>query len=446
MKIVISGAGAIGFHLAELLSKENQDITLIDRELDVLRQADRHLDVLTVHGDVSSLEVLRQANVGDAKLFIAVTTSESTNILTSVLAKKMGAKKTIARISDVDKLHDENRQFFEKIGVDVLISPQQLAAKEIKRLIERATFTDLFEFENGKISIVGFTLDTSSPIVNKTIEQVDNMDEEWKFRGVALLRDHKTIIPKGSTVLLKGDHLYLSAKRESIERIKKFVGRQLKDIRKVMIVGGSSLTLITAKEIEKEYSVTVVLEDEDQAKYFVSQLHRSLVIVVDPSDVDALKEEGLEQMDAFIALTPNFESNIVTSLMAEEFGVYKTIALVENVNYTHISQNIGIDTIINKKLIAANSIFRFVRKGKVAAIAGLHGVDAEIIEFIVHKKNRLLNHPIKNLHFPEKSIIAGVVRGDQSFVPEGDSFLELGDKVIVLALPEAIQTLEKIFK
>ncbi|HKK87305.1 MAG TPA: Trk system potassium transporter TrkA [Saprospiraceae bacterium] len=446
MKIVISGAGAIGFHLAELLSKENQDITLIDRDLDVLRQADRHLDVLTVHGDVSSLEVLRQANVGDAKLFIAVTTSEATNILTSVLAKKMGAKRTIARISDVDKLHDENRQFFEKIGVDVLISPQQLAAQEIKRLIERATFTDLFEFENGKISIVGFTLDTSSPIINKTIEQVDNLDEEWKFRGVALLREHKTLIPKGSTLLQKGDHLYLSAKRESIERVKKFVGRQLKDIRRVMIVGGSSLTLITAKELEKEYSVTVVLEDEDQAKYFVSQLHRSLVVVADPCDVDALKEEGLEQMDAFIALTPNFESNIVTSLMAEEMGVYKTIALVENVNYTHISQNIGIDTIINKKLIAANSIFRFVRKGKVEAIAGLHGVSAEIIEFVVHKTNRLLNHPIKNLHFPDKSIIAGVVRGDQSFVPEGDSFLELGDKVIVLALPEAIHKLEKIFK
>ena len=174
-------------------------------------------------------------------------------------------------------------------------------------------------------------------------------------------------------------------------------------------------------------------------------LDKSLVIHADPGNVDVLKEEGLENMDAFVALTPNSEINIITSLMAEESGVYKTIALVDNVNYTHISQSIGIDTIINKKLIAANNIFRFVRKGKVEAIASLHGVEAEMIEFSIHKKNRLLRHPIKDLKLPKKSIVAGVIRGKEAFTPDGDFYLELNDKVIVLALPEAIHQVEKIF-
>jgi trk system potassium uptake protein TrkA len=213
-----------------------------------------------------------------------------------------------------------------------------------------------------------------------------------------------------------------------------------------MIIGGTRLALQTAKLLEKQYEVVVVVSDEQRGKYFVEQLHHSLIIHADTSNVNALKEEGLQRMDAFIALTPNSETNIITSLMAEEFGVYKTIALVENVNYTHISKNIGVDTIINKKLIAANKIFRFIRRGKVKEIISLKGVDAEVIEFELHKKNRLLKFPIRDLHLPAKSIIAGVVRGNESYIPDGDFRFELNDKVIVFAQPEAIHQVEEIFK
>ncbi len=446
MKIIIAGAGAIGFHLAELLTKENQDITLIDTDERVLSHVNRHLDVLTVRGDATSFQVLEQANIKKAKLFIAVTTTEKTNLLAAILAKQQGAKNTIARISNPEHLEENHKEKFKQLGVDVLISPQKLAALEIERLLQRASFTDLFEFEDGKISVVGFTLDTTCPLINHSIAYIDSLAEDFNFRGIALLRANDTIIPSGDTILRKGDHLYISTHSCSLEVAMKFVGKQLKTIKNVMIIGGTPLALRTAQQLERKYSVTVVMEDEQRAKRFVEQLNKSLVIHADPSNVDALKEEGLEKMDAFIALTPNSETNIITSLMAEEIGVYKTIALVENVNYTRISQNIGIDTIINKKLIAANNIFRFVRKGKVEAIASLHGVDAEIIEFEIHKKNRLLNHPIKDLHFPQKSIIAGIIRGEKSFVPDGDFYFEINDKVIVLALPEAIHQVEEIFK
>ena len=446
MKIVIAGAGAVGFHLAELLARENQNITLIDKNEDIIAQASRNLDVLTIHGDATSVEILEQAQVGRANLFISVTTSETTNLLSAILAKDLGTKNTIARINNVEHLTERNKARLRQLGVDVLISPQKLAANEIERLLQRASFTDLFEFEEGKISVVGFTLDTTCPLVNRSISQIDALNPDFIFRGIALLREQDTIIPNGETILRKGDHLYISTQNKCMEMAKDFVGKQLKPIKKVMIVGDSALALRTAKQIEKNYSVTIVLGNEERGKQFVQDLDRSLVIHADPGDVDALKEEGLENMDAFIALTPNSETNIITSLMAEELGVYKTIALVENVNYVHISQNIGIDTIINKKLIAANNIFRYIRKGKVEAIASLHGVEAEIIEFVIHKNNRLLKNPIKDLHFPSKSIIAGIIRGNESFVPDGDTYFQKDDKVIILSLPEAIHQVEEIFK
>lgn len=446
MKIVIAGAGAVGFHLAELLSKENQDITLIDIDDEVLMHASNILDVLTIRGDAASVEVLEEAQVAKAKLFIAVTTSEKTNLLLAILAKQVGAQKTIARINKAEYFHAVQKERFQQLGVDVLISPNQLAAQEIQRLLQRASLTDSFEFENGKMSVVGFTLDTSCPLINHTISEIDALNDDFIFRGVAILREGRTLIPRGETILRKGDHLYISTRKEYLDKAMHFVGKQLKPVKRVMIVGGTALAIKTAKLIDADYQVTIVMQDRKRERECVEILNNGLVIHADPSNIDTLKEEGLEKMDAFIALTPNSETNIITSLMAEELGVYKTIALVDNVNYTHISQNIGIDTIINKKLIAANNIFRFVRKGKVQAIASLHGVDAEMIEFEIHKRNRVIEHPIQDLHFPEKSIIAGVIRGEKSYIPEGDFQFELKDKVIVLALPEAIHQVEEIFK
>ncbi len=446
MKIVIAGAGAIGFHLAELLSKENQDITLIDSNEEVLTQVKRNLDILTIQGDAASFPVLEQAEINKSKLFISVTTSEKTNLLSAIIAKQLGAKKTIARISDMGHLEEANEERFHQMGIDVLISPERLAGMEIKRLLQRASFTDLFEFENGQISVIGFTLDNNCLLNNKSFHDIANAAEQRGFRCIALLRGHDTLIPSDNITLHKGDHLYISAPKEYIEDAMKFVGKQIKPIKRVMIVGGSNLALRTAQQIETLYDVKIVMNDEKKGKYFLQNLAKTMIICADPSDIEVLKEEGLENTDAFVALTPNSETNIITSLMAEELGVYKTIAQVENVNYTHISQNIGIDTIINKKLVAANNIFRFVRKGRVEAIASLHGVDAEIIEFNVHKKNRLLVHSIADLHLPRKSVIAGIVRNNKGIVPDLNFHLQINDKVIILALPEAIPQIEEIFK
>jgi trk system potassium uptake protein TrkA len=436
----------VGFHLAELLSFENQDIILIDTNQEVLDYAATHLDVLALRGDSSSMDVLEQANVQQAGLLLAVTTSEKTNMITAILAKRMGAKRTIARVRSGEYLEDDKNEIFKDLGIDALISPQQLAAKEIHRLVAQCSFTDVFEFEDGKINLVGFTINELSPLVNVRIRDLDEMSHGIDLNVIAILRGNHTIMPEGETILRLGDHVYFITKREQITKLEETVGIQRRKVRKVMILGGTQLGLITAKLLEQEYSVTLIEADKERCKELAEQLDSTLIINGRASNIELMEEEGLNNMDAFIALTPNSETNIIASLTAKNHGVFKTIAQVENKEYIHLSQRIGVDTLINKKLIAANNIFRYVRKGRIEAITSMQGVDAEVIEFVVHKKNRLTRTPIAKLHLPSTALIGGVVRGDESLIPDGDFVLQVNDKVIVFALPEAISRLEKLFR
>lgn len=446
MKIVIAGAGGVGFHLAELLAYENQDIALIDLDQDVLDYAATHTDVLTIRGDCASIDILEQANTPNADLVLAVTTSEKTNLITAILAKKMGAKKTIARVSNEEYLEVDQKKIFKELGIDNLISPIQLAAKEISKLVKQAYFTDIFEFEDGNINLVGVTLDEYSDLVDIGVRDLAAFSAKVDLRPIAILRNHQTIIPRGDTIFKRNDHVYFITKKDKIDDLKKIIDRREVEINNIMIIGGDELAQATALKLEKNYSVTLIEKDKNICKNLTESLEKTLVIHGNYSDFDLLIEEGLENMDAFIALAENAETNIIACLTAENHGVYKTIALVENKEYVHLSQNIGVDTLINKKLIAANNIFRYIRKGKVETIVTLHGVDAEVIEYQVHKSNQLTRKPIKNLHFPKAALIGSVIRNHESHFPTGDFQIEVGDKVIVFALPSAIARLDKLFR
>lgn len=445
MKIVIAGAGDVGFHLAKLLAEEQQDIILIDTNKEVLDYAQTHLDVLVLGGDSTSIKVLKDANVPEADLVLAMTTSENDNIVTCILAKKLGAKQTVARVNNHEYLSKDQKRIFEELGIDKIISPKEFATQEIERLLELCEATDNFEFEDGAATLVGVTLDDSSAYVGKALYEIDQ-SSAVVFKPVAILRKDTTILPRGNTILQKNDHLYFLANKKDINVILRETGKMLHKIKKVMIVGGSDVAVRTAKRLEKKYSVTIVAKEKSTCKKMTEELDKCMIIKGDPSNIELLKEEGLEEMDAFVALTDNSETNIITSLMAEEYGVFKTIAMVDNIDYTHISQNIGIDTLINKKLIAANNIFRFVRKGKIEAITSLHGVDAEVIEYEIHKSNRLTKHPIRALHFPNNAVIGSVIRDGENHIPTGDFQLQVGDKVIVFAMQEAISQVESLFR
>ncbi|MEN2283915.1 Trk system potassium transporter TrkA [Algoriphagus sp. SE2] len=445
MNIVIAGAGDMGYHLAEQLSFDNKDITLIDTDREVLEYVASKLDVLTVQGDSTSFEVLQQANVERASMVLAVTTSEKTNIVTAVLAKQLGAKRVMARVRNHSYLNPENVNYFNNLGIDNLISPTMLCSREIFNMIENSSFTEVFDFGGGKLNIVGITLDQYNPLVNQRIMDTKTNPIFEDIRIIAILRDQKTIIPRGSTIIRNNDHVFFISNKKNTESIMEVLGQKKVIIKNVMIIGGDDMALTTALRLEDHFRVTLVNKDKERCKWLAENLKNTLVINGDYKNIELLVEEGLEQMDAFLALTESSETNIITSLTAKNHGVYKTIAHVDTREYIHISHSIGVDSLINKKLVAANEISRYLKKGTVDAVSGIYGVDAEFIQYSVSKINRLIKKPLRELHFPDSAIVAGVIRGEEVFIPDGDFMLQMDDKAIVLALPEAKMPLEKLF-
>ncbi len=445
MNIVIAGAGDMGYHLAEQLSFDNKDITLIDTDREVLDYVASKLDVLTVQGDATAFEILKRANVNKASMVLAVTTSEKTNIVTAVLAKQLGAKRVMARVRNHSYMDDENLSYFKNLGIDNLISPTMLCSKHIFKMIENSSFTEVFDFEGGKLNIVGITLDQSNPLVNQRIMDTKSNPIFEDIRIIAILRDQKTIIPRGSTIIRNNDHVFFISSKKNTQSIMEVLGQVKHTIKNVMIIGGDDMALTTALRLEDHFRVTLINKDKERCKWLAENLKNSLVINGDYKNVELLIEEGLEQMDAFLALTESSETNIIASLTAKNHGVYKTIAHVDTREYIHISHSIGVDSLINKKLVAANEISRFLKKGSVDAVSGIYGVDAEFIQYSVCKNNRLIKKSLQELYFPDTAIVAGVIRGDKVFIPDGDFQLELNDKAIVLALPEAKIALEKLF-
>ncbi len=442
---MIAGAGDMGYHLAEQLSYDNKDITLIDTDREVLDYVSSKLDVFTVQGDATAFEVLKRANVNRASMVLCVTTSEKTNIVTAVLAKQLGAKRVMARVRNHSYLDPENLSYFKNLGIDNLISPTMLCSKHIFNMIENSSFTEVFDFEGGKLNIVGITLDQSNPLVNQRIMDTKSNPIFDDIRIIAILRDQKTIIPRGSTIIRNSDHVFFISSKKNTQSIMEVLGQVKHTIKNVMIIGGDDMALTTALRLEDHFRVTLINKDKERCKWLAENLKNSLVINGDYKNVELLIEEGLEQMDAFLALTESSETNIIASLTAKNHGVYKTIAHVDTREYIHISHSIGVDSLINKKLVAANEISRFLKKGSVEAVSGIYGVDAEFIQYSVCKNNRLIKKTLQELYFPDTAIVAGVIRGDKVFIPDGDFQLELNDKAIVLALPEAKTALEKLF-
>ncbi|MDH3243932.1 MAG: Trk system potassium transporter TrkA [Saprospiraceae bacterium] len=442
MKIVIAGAGDVGLNISKYLSLEAKEITLIDINPEPLEHARQQLDLLTIQGDAASFQVLREAHVEKAKLVLAVTTSESTNLITAILAKKMGAKQVVARVQNPELLASKSREIFRELGIDSLFSPRLLAAFEIRRLLRQSSMTDLFEFEDGLITLLGILIDSSS---SEEFQSLDPLRTN-SYRILAVLRGHNTLLPGEGISLEKDDHLIVIATQPGVEELLRRFGKNPVRLRNVMILGGTEIGLKTAQLLENSFNVTIVDKDREKCRHLNEHLHKALIICADASHVDQLKEEGLDNMDAVVALTNNSEVNIIASLMANEVGVKKTIAQVTNADYVPLSRNIGVDVLINENLLAANNIFRFIRKGKVEAVTSVPGLDAEVIEYEIFKQNQLTRKKISELHLPSGAEIAAVIRNQKGLIPGPDFKLEKGDKAFVFSTSSAIPAVEKLFR
>ena len=448
MKIVIAGAGEVGFHLAKLLSYEYHDITLIDLKKDRLNYIESKLDIRTLIGDATSISILKEANVNNADLVISVSSNEAINITISTLSKQLGANKTIARINNTEFIDFKSEINFDQLGIDELISTELLATNEIKSLLSEAAFNDMHEFEDGELSMVGIVLSKSAPFVGMAVKEAAATFSDINFMPITIqnLNSNETVIPRGDTILKANDLAYFITLKQGVNELYKLTGKHKEAVKNVMILGGSRIGERIAKELcSNKLNIKIVEKIKERAFELADNLPNALVVLGDGRDVELLEEENINAMDAFLGATGTADINIMSCLVAKSKGVKKTIALVDNVNYSNLSQAIGIDTIVNKKLLAANNIFKYIRKGDVIDITTLDNLGVEILEFNVRKDSLITKKIIKELDFPRGAIIGGVVRNGKGIIALGDFKIEADDKVVVCCTNQDITKVEKLF-
>jgi len=445
MNIIIAGDGELGGYIAKLLAGQNHNITMINPNKEFIEEIDSHLDLLTIVGDATQIEVLRNAKVSKADLVISVMHDEQPNIVTALIAKKLGAKRTIARVSNIDNLSKNNKKFFRELGIDNLISPEYIASEEIVNLLKESAADEIFDFSEGKLSLFSIKLDERAMVINKSLNEIADEHKNLNFRAVAIHRKGKTIIPRGDFRFQIHDLAYIITKPEGFEQIMKMGGREKLEINNIMIVGGGRIGRLAAQRLESEINIKLIEIDKNRCFDLSDELNNTLILNGDSRDLELLEDEGIASMDAFISVTRDSETNILTCLLAKRLGVKRTIALIDNIDFIDVAQNIGIDTIINKKLIAASYVENFTLGENVSLIKCLSGVDAEVLELVAKEGSYITKKPISKLRLPKDVIIGGLVRDNHGFIALGNTQIQANDKVVIFALPTSVTKISKLF-
>ncbi len=444
MKIVIAGAGDMGTHLARMLSGNGHDITIADIDPKALVEAGNLVDVVTVEGDTTQFSVLRKAGVRKCDLFIAVHSVENNNILSAVMAKQLGAKKSIARIDSNEYLEPNSKEVFIDMGIDYLFYPEQIAAREVINLLGHTSTSEYVDFAAGKLSLVAMRLELSSPLLGRKVIDMED-GEDLEYRTVAIVRGSRTIIPTPEERYEEEDMIYAICRHNATQSVVELSGRGEVEIRNMMILGGSRIGVRIANELQNDVNIKLVDYDADKAYRLAEMLDKTLIINEDGRDTEAMMEEDLASMDAFVAVTGRSETNILAAMLAKRMGVKKVIAEVENINYISLAESIGVDTIINKKLVTASNIFRFTMSTDVQAIKCLTGSQAEVLEFIVKPNSPATKSRIRDLGLPSDAIIGGVVRGDRVFIAVDDTQINAYDRIVVFTMPESVMRVAEFF-
>ena len=443
MKIVISGAGEVGNHLAKLFCNEDHDVILMDEDESRLRKAEAHYDLMAIVGSGTSIEDLKNAQVKTCDLFIAVPPYEEVSILSAMLAKKLGAKKTIARINNNEYLLPENKEYFRQLGVDEIIYPEHLGAQEIVASLKQVGTRQMFEFSNGKLLLFALKIRSNAPIINLTLMELAKLHTKNEYFILAINRDGKTIITRGNDSFQHNDLAYVITTRSGVTQLLADAGKTQYEVKNVMILGGSRIGKKVAKELESQYNIKLIEINREKSARLANYLSNTLVINGDGRNLDLLRDEGIGKTDAFVAVTGNSEVNILACQLAKKMGVKKTVAEVENIDYIDLADNIG--TLINKKLIAASHIFRHTLRANVSHVKCLTATDADVLELIAQRDSKITKGTLREINLSKDMNIGGVIRGDEVIIPNGDTRIQPDDHVIVIALPSGIKKVEKMF-
>jgi len=449
MKIIIIGAGEVGFHLASWLSKEDKDIIVIDESIERLKRIENSMDVKTIHGGGNNFSILKQAEAENADILIAVTNIDEVNMISCLAADiNFNIPQKISRIRNLDYI--KTPIMIKQLGIDLAINPEQEVTKTIHSLMEYPDILELFDFEDGKVVVADFKVDENTPIANKKLIDFGKSlpkPNDRPFLIVGLVRSDKMIIPKGEHEVLPNDHVYLITKKNDLPHITKYFKKEEFKLKNIMIGGGGRFGELVTSDLEKMDLKIKVIEPNKKRAYELSDiLNKAVVINSSQTDIKVLKHENIEDMDCFIAVSEDEEENIFSCLMAKHLGVPKTICLVNNSDYVPIARSIGIDSVISPRLATANVILKLIRKGNVLNLTTLRDNDAEVIEVIAQKNSGILNKQINDMHFPDDALIGTIIRNDKIIIPKGDDYIRPDDRVIIFALNKAISSVEKLLK
>jgi trk system potassium uptake protein TrkA len=445
MSIIIIGAGEVGYHLAYRLSQEKKDVVIIDRDLDKIRRVQNTLDVQAIHGSGGSLSLLRQAGISEASMVIAVTNSDEVNMISCLVAGVQDRiPKKIARVRDPD--YSSLFPLFDKehLDIDLVINPDHEVVGMILKLMEVPGAIEVVDFADGKVRMVGLPLLLESPMAGKTLAEISRMYPQSGIIIVAVQKGDRVFIPKGKDVIAANDLLFMVMARDKMREALESSGHKRPSIKRVMILGGTLIGQDLARNLEeRDIQVKIVEQNENRCLEIAEKCNRAVVLRGDATYQDILLEENVSQMDTFIAVTEDEETNVMISLLAKKMGVRRVITLVNKVGYSPLVHSIGIDVVVSPRLAAVNKIMQFLRRGKILSISSLPEENAEAFEAVALETSDIVGRPLREMEFHKDAIVGAIVRDGGVIIPNGSTVIQPGDRVMIFALSSAIKEVEK---
>jgi trk system potassium uptake protein TrkA len=444
MRVIIVGAGEVGFQIAKALSYENIDVVVIDRDKAMLKRVADELDVATIEGEGGDPAALRDAGAESADMLLAVANSDETNMIACLLAKAMfNIPRKIARIRNPDYFKNEKLLSKDNLDINPAINPELEVAMAIIRLLEVPIATDVEDFEGGIIRVVGIKLQDTSHLIRKSLKNIANIMER-KFLVGMIQRDDKAIIPSGDDIVSGGDIIYMPLKKGEVYDVLASIGLDIIPARKIMILGGGRIGGYVASKLESIRDIKIIERDKERCSTLSRNLKKTLVLHGDGSDQKLLNEENIGDMDMFVAVSNNDELNIMASLLAKKSGVRKTIVIVNRPDYIPLARSLGLHALLSPRLITAGTIIRYVRRGDILSLTSIAEGKAEILEARVGSHSKLSGKSLREAKIPHATLIGAIIRGDQAIIPSGSDMIYPDDKLIIFTLRESIKHVEKI--
>lgn len=442
MKVIIVGAGEVGFQVAKYLSYENVEVVLIDRDRDKLKRVLDEMDVAVIEGEGSDLNSLKDAGADSADILLAVTNSDETNMIACLLAKAMfKIPRKIARIRNPDYFQNEKLLSKDNLDINPAINPELEVAKAIMRLLDVPKALDVEDFEDGIVRVVGVRLQEGSSFIGKSLRDIGRIAEKRFLIGM-LEREDKVIIPTGEDIIKRGDIVYIPVIREELYDILSILGIETVPAESAMIVGGGRIGTYIASALESRMNIKIIEQDIERCKFLSRTLKKTLVLHGDGVDQKLLLEENAGDMEAFVAVSNNDELNIMASLLAKKVGAKKTITIVNRTDYIPLARELGLETVLSPRLITANTILKYVRRGDILSLTTIADRKAEILETKIGEGSKLSGKLLRDIKMPRSSLIGAIIRDKKVIIPTGSDFIYENDRVIVFTLREAIKSVE----